>query len=158
MFLVEPLSAKRGRALTWSFIELAAGFTGTSTSEELFAEAIGAANYALITGEHVQEFDEGGRYIRTWMSETLMVEPPGDIPPAAPGQRLRVIASPWEDIGLRAEEVEALCLSAFYWQSVGGLKAVDSYLEAGAGRAGTVAALQVLLGELSPPVATRLGG
>ncbi len=144
-FVVDPLPAKCGLALSTAIAAQAAGRPGGMPRESVLAEALGPQNYALITGDHVQEFDESGRYLRTSMAGAVMIEPLEDVPPPAPGQRTRVVASEWDGLDLRVEEVEALALAAFYWQSVAGWKGLTALLNGVAGSTGETAAFEVLL-------------
>ena len=137
--LVDPLPAKRGRALTRSFLE-----QGGTGSDALFAEALGPASYARITGDLVQEFDALGDYLKTWLPDACMVEPSGDVQPTARGERVRVVAAPWDGLAVRAEEVERLGLAALYWQSDAGWTALDAFLRRGADRVAATAILPLL--------------
>ncbi len=152
VFFIDPLPAKRGHALTRAYVR---GSNVGSASGPLFAEALGAANYAMITGDHVQEFDEAGRYLKTWLPGACMIEPAEDVSPPAPGQRTRIVPAPWDGLGLRAEEVETLALAAFHWQSSAGWSALDAFISRGADRAAaheTMPLLRAALnGSWAPP-------
>lgn len=163
-FLVDPLPAKRGHALAQAFAE-----QGGIGSDTLFAEALGAANYARITGDLVQEFDGIGGYVQTWLPDACMVEPAEDVPPPRPGQRLRVVPAPWDGLAVRAEEVELLALASFCWQSPAGWAALDAFLRQGASRPAAaavlplqtvspVAAVHAPVGRAPLPAALRPGG
>ncbi len=117
--VVRPVPRARARALAAAFLSSALGSDPTVTGQEVVAEAIGAENYARLTGDHVQEFDEAGRYVRTTMPGAVMVEPAEDVPAPEPEQRFRVIPAPWEGAHLRDEEIEVLGLSALLWQTAG---------------------------------------
>lgn len=132
-FLVRPLPRKRARALAAAFSAAARDAAGSAGFQALVAEAIGADSYARITGDHVQEFDELGFYVRTALPGAVMVEPAEDLLPPGPEQRFRVVPAPWDGADLRAEEVDALGLAALLWHTVGG-EAVRSFLSATEGR------------------------
>ncbi len=149
VFLVDPLPAKQGRALTRAFIEIARSVNRRCAIDALFAEALGGRNYALITGDHVQEFDEIGRYVRTWMPGACMVEPTGDVSDVVPGQRVRIIATPWDGLTLRVEEVDRLGLAALYWQSTAGRSALDAFIRLGGTGEAAAAVLPALFTSLN---------
>ncbi|MDQ4137578.1 MAG: hypothetical protein M3116_01855 [Actinomycetota bacterium] len=132
VFFVDPLPAKRGHSLTRAFLRSSSAGSASGT---VFAEALGASNYALITGDRVQEFDAAGRYLLTWLPGACMIEPAEDVPAPAPGQRARIVPSPWDGLNVRAEEVESLALAAFCWQSPAGWSALDAFISRGANRA-----------------------
>lgn len=151
-FLVDPLPAKRGHALTVQFVEAAAGRASVGLTEAVFIEAFGAANYSRMSGLYVDRFDPTtGEHVETY-------GPTGPIEPAHPREPL-----PAEVVGLRflareadgepeldgdpirQEEGEALTLCAFYWQTVVGMEAVRAFLDEGEGTAGSVKALGLLL-------------
>lgn len=144
-FLVDPLPAKRGRFLTDEFIAAATMQRTVAQSEQIFIEAIGPANYSRIAGQYVHEFHEG-EYFATWAPDGL-VELPADYPrPVAP-EGLRYLASETDDFegeAIRQEEAEALCLCAFYWQTVVGMEAVREFVDSGEGTAGSLKALGLL--------------
>ncbi len=124
-FLVSRLPLKRARALAAAFSP--ARWSVPLPPQEAVAEALGADNYAYITGDHVQEFDESGHYVRTALPGAVMLEPAGDLLPPRPEQRVRVVPAPWDGADLRTDEVEALGFCALLWQTRG-TEAVRSFL------------------------------
>lgn len=129
---MRPVGRKRARALAAAFRRIPPGRTESAAFQEVVAEALGADNYALLTGDHVQEFDEFGFYVRTSLPGAVMVEPAEDLLRPAPDQRFRVVPGPWDGADLRADEVEELGLCAVLWQTAGGA-AVLEYLSPKAG-------------------------
>jgi hypothetical protein len=127
-FLVDPLPAKRGLALAAACGKTALRGLDDDALCGLFAEALGPENFAVLTGDLVQEFDGAGTYLRTHLPGAVMVEPEGDVDPVAPGQRMRIIPSPWDGLDLRAEELIGLALAAVRWQSSGGRTALCDVL------------------------------
>lgn len=153
-FIVRPLPAKRGRALTETFAGIALGVDETqqpaAVSEAVFIEAINPDNYARMAGGYVDEFDSTGRYVTTW-STTGSTRHERLAELTAPARFIAREANP--DLGepevdgepIRQEEAESLSLCAFYWQSVVGMEAVEAFLEGGEGTAGSLKALRLLL-------------
>jgi hypothetical protein len=123
VFLVDPLPAKRGRALSEAYASSSGRDASKYSLPCVFAEALGAENYALLTGDAVQEFDATGNYLRTCLPDAIMVEPDGEVPAPAPGQRVRIIASPWDGLDLRSGECMTIVLEALAWQTDGSLPA-----------------------------------
>jgi hypothetical protein len=97
--------------------------------EEVLAEALGAENHARLTGDCVQEFEDG-QYVRTALPDAVMIEPAEDVPAPRPGQRCRVVPAPWVGADLRDEELDVLGLCAVLWQTAGD-EAVRSFLNPG---------------------------
>lgn len=177
-FLVDPLPARRGRALTDEFIRAAIGARTIAGSEAIFIESIGPLNYIRISGNYVDEFDTDGVYLRTWTpdGETVREDLVGTEGPIArpdgaldtDGAKFAKFAErealPGEATiqgeAIRQEEGEQLALSAFYWQTVVGMEAVAAFLGENGGTAGSLKALALLqtrLG-LSPTVTSRSRG
>lgn len=164
-FYVSPISANRGRYLTNLFILGALGNLSAAQTEAIFIESFGAENYARATGffvEQYEDIDDGhqGEWRCTYGSsgriEGATPRPPlvdvtdddGNVTAALVG--LRYIArmpardEQFEAEPMRQEEVEALALIAFYWQTVAGMEAVEAFIEEGEGSRGSVKALSLL--------------
>lgn len=174
-FRVDPLSARRGKWLTERFLEAAVGRTTAAVAEAVFIESFGPANYSRMTGAYVDEFTDAGIYVTTWnptgSDERHDLEREAPAADADPLTIARFIARdpiapelPLDGEAIRQEECEALCLCAFYWQTVVGMEAVTVFLESGEGTDGSLKALgllQIRLGlsvnrSSSSPVMERL--
>jgi len=146
-FLIDPLSAKRGKYLTERFIRASLGQMTQAEAEEIFIESLGASNYSRMSGYYVDEYHPGGRYAQTWTPEGAVIRDPGDdetitakfIAREAVGDEPELEGEP-----IRQEESEALALAAFYWQTVVGMEAVDAFLNEGGGTNGSLKALTLL--------------
>ncbi|MFC0681301.1 hypothetical protein ACFFGH_26010 [Lysobacter korlensis] len=143
-FLVPPLPAKRGQALARTLLQLGS-HDEPGRRSQVFAEALGPGNYALITGDHVQEFGELGNYVHTWLPGARMIEPAEAVPAPAAGERIRIIPAPWDGLNLREEEVEALALAAYRWQSPAGWRGLELLLRGQASQEATAMAPLLLL-------------
>lgn len=159
-FVVHPLPARRGKQLTDVFVQIAVQGPASvgadaAMKESIFIEAFGPENYAR-AGSGIVELTLDGEILATWIPDAeqdltsvppvnpdpsiifrrggdlSMREPRDDEPPA------------WGE-SIRHEEIEALALAAFYWQTVVGMEAVQAFLEAGEGQAGSLKALGLLL-------------
>lgn len=149
-FLVDPIPAKRGRALTELFVQIATGQElALAVSEAIFVEALNPINYSRMTGTYVDEFDAAGNYLRTWSPVGSTVHE------GITGQSVarfitREAIPAYGEVELdgepiREEECQQIALCAFYWQSVVGIEAVNAFLEAGEGMVGSLKALNLLL-------------
>lgn len=162
-FRVDPLPAKRGKALTELFLAAALGQLSGVVAEAIFIESIGPSNYSRMSGLYVDEYDRvTGAYLRTWDPEGSKVHSEflENESEASFMGRDRVEALDEPDLDgepIRQEEAEALCLAAFYWQTVVGMEAVSAFINAGEGTEGSLKALsllQVRMG-LSPSTTSR---
>ena len=149
-FVVHPLPARRGRYLTEQFIRASLGQSSAQSSEALFVESLGPALYSLLAGLYVDEYDTAGEYVATHSPTAQIVAEglrgsvctPTDL---RYGTRDPIEGEPeLNPPALRQEEVEALALAAFYWQTVVGMEAVTRFVEAGGGQAGSLKALSLL--------------
>ena len=157
-FLVDPLPAKCGLALTSALLARPDDGATTILRDAVFAEAFGPQNFAVLTGNHVQEFDPDGRYVRTSMPGAVMVEPQEDVPPPEPGQRIRVIDSACDGLPVRLEDLNALALAAVLWQSAG-TAAVSMLLNGELGlEAGKAAAAHLVRSPFDLPATSRPAG
>lgn len=160
-FLVDPLHAKRGKHLTEQFILASVGQIPQDSSEAIFIEALGPVNYARMTGlyvdlvmEHTDDYPEPPHtidVILTYDDSGLYagdpeVSPVGMLMKGAyyrarseQGDEPELMGEP-----IRQQEAEALCLAAFYWQTVVGMEAVEAFIEGGEGTAGSLKALGLL--------------
>lgn len=151
-FLVDPLPAKRGRALTELFARASRSkITGEELPEmdleTIFIESLGPANYSRMTGLYVDEFDAEGDYVRTHTQFAAEVLPShADMMGTARFIARERMAGEAELDGepIRQEECESLALCAFYWQSVVGIEAVNAFIGAGEGLEGSLKALNLL--------------
>lgn len=149
-FLIDPLSAKRGRALTELFIANSLGQANPLEVEAIFPEAFGAVNYARMTSLYVIEYDDAGRFVAEYDHNGVTGAQSPDLPAGAP--RVRFIAhEPREGQPeihgepIRQKEAESLCMCAFLWQSIVGMEGVTAFLDAGEGSQGSLKALSLLL-------------
>lgn len=174
-FVVDPLPARRGRHLTEQFIRASLGRLSLESSEAVFVEALGPRNYSAVSALYVDEFDAAGEYVTTHTptgSEPVGLLAGTRCEPVDLrfGTRDPLPSEPdLEALPIRQEEVEALALAAFYWQTVVGMEGVTAFVDAGAGQAGSLKALallQIRLGLSRPSgssptgtaTATRQGG
>lgn len=155
-FRVDPLPAKRGKFLTDRFLESALGRTTQAQAEAVFIEALGPANYSRMSGLYVEHYDERtGNHRGTYGPDGITPGATRDpLTPDLVGARYVTREAEGDEPELdgepiRQEEGEALCLAAFYWQTVVGMEAVNAFLGAGEGTAGSLKALTLLM--------TRLG-
>lgn len=158
-FVVVPLPARRGKHLTEQFIRASLGRLSIESSEAVFVEALGPGVYSALAALYVDEFDESGAYVTTHGPDAAAPREalagrhcePADL---RFGTRDPLGDEPaLEALPIRQEEVEALALAAFYWQTVVGMDGVSAFIAEGAGQAGslkTLALLQIRLG-LSRP-------
>jgi hypothetical protein len=150
-FLVDPIPAKRGRALTEAFVAIAMGAPrDDAMSESLFIESLNARNYSRAVGGYVDEFDAAGAYVTTWSPDGAVrrVELADAVSPVRFLAREAIDEYGEADVdgeAIRQEEAESLSLCAFYWQSVVGIEAVNTFLESGEGTAASLKALNLLL-------------
>lgn len=140
-FHVDPLSAVRGKQLTDLFVYAAQQRLSATASESMFIEAFGPANYSRATGLVVDRLreDAAGADVLTdsWAGDVHTVHD------AKPSRSTAIyIGRPQEDedpifeaLPLRQSEIESLCLCAFYWQTVVGMEAVQTFIEGGEGAA-----------------------
>lgn len=163
-FRIDPLPAKRGKFLSEQFIQASVGLIPTGVAEQIFVEAIGLENYARMTGlridlRRVTEIVDGlaAQYGESILGVTDhgVVHDPDGLGFAGVSRLLTqgfvfVYTDDPDSDGepIRQEEAEALCLAAFYWQSVVGIEAVEVFLEEGGKTAGSVKALALLVKRL----------
>lgn len=152
-FFVDPLPAKRGRALTELFVKAARSqLTGENieeaSQESVFIESINPKNYVRMGGVYVDEYDATGAYLHTHGLDVTYVldELAGNTSTskytareALPGIEDEIDGDP-----IRQEECESLALCAFYWQTVVGIEAVNAFIDAGEGTEGNLKALALL--------------
>lgn len=146
-FVVAPLAAKRGKALTEAFIEAAIGNGSEIRTAQIFIEAFGPANYSRMSGSYVDEYDDAGAPLRTHGPNGVEGDtmPPAQEPIAL---GVRFVERAGDDLGgeaIRQEEAEALCLAAFYWQTVVGIEGVQQFLDEGATATASLKILNLLL-------------
>lgn len=151
-FRVDPLPAARGRALTDLFLDGALGKLAAAEVAAIFIEAIGPTNYARVEGSYVDQFDADGAHIARFDTVGHVV---GFVPQARDsGATYRYAARPAPEgaitgDAIRQEEGEALCLAAFYWQTIVGMEGVQMLLADDAGTTGgSLKALNLLLWKL----------
>lgn len=164
-FYVDPVPANRGRYLTDLFILGALGQLPTPQVEAIFIEAFGPANYVRGSGFLVDQYDTEGRWLDTYGPDGRLPGAHGeDLDPEATDvfglryvARLPRAGEEFDAEPIRQEELEALALIAFYWQTVAGLEAVKAFIEEGEGAKGSLKAMSLLqwrLG-LSPSKTSR---
>ncbi len=139
-FIVLPLPARRGKALSEAFLRIAMSrFSNELNLEPLtmaemeatFVEAIGVDNYERAAGVLIDP-------------DTF--QPVAELPEDHPDYRLTP-----DGEAIRQEELQQLFQAAFYWQSVVGMKGVQALLEGEEGQGKALAQLLVMLGlSLSP--------
>lgn len=161
-FYVDPLSGKRGHYLTQEFVGAMLGKRTPAGGEAIFIECFGAANYARMTGSHVDQFTDAGEYVQTFSPEGEVSKVEGDPPPALAfpnrddlfARYTHRDANPdWGEVEgdgepIRQEECESLTLCALYWQTVVGMEAVRVFLSSGEGTTGSLKALALLTARL----------
>ena len=146
-FFVDPLPARRGRALTDIFIDASLGKLHPLATAAIFIESFGPANYARMDGTLVDEFDDDGHFLATFDAAGRIEQRQPDLGPDAVHVRFRArddAAAP-EGEPIRQEEGESLCLASFYWQTVSGMEAVNAFIDGGEGSVGSLKALNLLL-------------
>ena len=149
--IVQPLAAKRGRALTEAFVTIAFnGVQSEAVSEAVFIEAINPMNFASIAGGYVDEFDAAGRYVTTWspvgsMRHEQLADAVGPARYIGREASADLDEVDVEGMPIRQAEAESLSLCAFYWQTVVGIEAVQAFIDGGEGTAGSLKALNLLL-------------
>jgi hypothetical protein len=161
-FAIDPLSAKRGKHLTGQFMKAAANELTEAQGEQIFIEALGPANYSRMAGYYVDvvkplETHESGAVLA--ISDPVLTFGPAGIVSGDPAlsvaelidsgymfnPRDRHPEEPFiEGEPIRQQEGEALCLCAFYWQTIVGIEGVNAFLDAGEGTLGSVKALTLL--------------
>lgn len=148
-FYIDPLPARRGRALTALFLDSALGRAHPLETQAIFIEAIGAANFVRLHGTVVDTYDDAGHYVDTvgaggarYIDKTVWE----GLPEGAPPGLLFVARDDGTITGepIRQEEGESLCIAAFYWQTVAGMEAVNEFIGGGEGSVGSLKALNVL--------------
>lgn len=143
--MVDPLSARRGRMLTEEFLQAALGQRDIQQAEEIFIECFGPANYSRAAGSFVDEFNPAtGEHVRTWGPDGEIDGPRAE-DLEVPGLRFGVREGDGPEVDpIRQEEIEALALCAFYWQTVVGMEAVQAFIAEGEGTTGSLKALALL--------------
>lgn len=148
-FYIDPLPARRGRILTGMFLDAALGRAHPLEAQAIFIEAIGPANFVRLNGSFVDRYDDAGDYVETTTPDGVIVDrgaPPPHIPDGVPPGTLYLARDDGTIDGepIRQEEGEALCIAAFYWQTVAGMEAVNEFIGGGEGSVGSLKALNVL--------------
>lgn len=153
-FYVDPIPAKRGKILTDRFIAIAVG-AAQGSSEGIFIEAIGPANYSRLTGLYVDLVrlvgeDMTPEVVATFDDTGIIKGDPDAVPGLISRGAVFIAREAHDDeqeivgVPMRQEESEALVLCAFYWQGVVGIEAVNAFIENGEGTAGSLKALRLL--------------
>lgn len=154
VFRIDPLNAARGAELTRQFVRMIQGDLSELRSESIMVEAIGPANYARLTGEHVRLIDPEDEELANYLEWGPSGIVHGERRDAHAMLAKGAIFVRWEaptplpddvaearDNPIRQELGDRLSLIAFLWQTTLGMEGVRDFIKGGEG---SDARLQVL--------------